>query len=83
MPTSMEQECRDPGDLSPIQKDLNERQMVILEHFKNSKHAKVSDFSPVFNGISTKTIQRDLQDLVGRNVLKKEGEKRWTMYSLN
>ena len=76
------QEERKETDLTPIQKDLSERQKTILEHLKNSKQAKVSDFYSFFDGISTKTVQRDLQDLVGRNVLKKEGDRRWTIYSL-
>ena len=71
------------NSLSPIQRDLTNRQKAILEHLRNSGQAKISDFFAVFNGISSKTIQRDLQDLVGRNVLKKEGEKRWTTYSLS
>lgn len=62
---------------------LNERQGVILEHLKQAKQAKISDFYSFFNDMSSKTIQRDLQDLVAKNLLKKEGEKRWTVYTLN
>lgn len=62
---------------------INDRQEKILEHLKQAERAKISDFAPHFVGISTKTIQRDLQDLVIKNVLKKEGEKRWTVYSIN
>lgn len=69
--------------LSSISYDMNERQKKILEHIRNSTEAKISDFYSVFSEISSKTIQRDLQDLVVKNVLKKEGDKRWTIYSLN
>ncbi|MBI2640434.1 MAG: DeoR family transcriptional regulator [Candidatus Sungbacteria bacterium] len=69
--------------LEPISEAMNERQQKILEHLRKSEYAKISDFAPQFAGISTKTIQRDLQDLVTKNVLKKEGEKRWTIYSFN
>lgn len=62
---------------------LNERQGAILEHLKQARQAKVSDFYSFFNNISSKTIQRDLQDLVAKNLLKKDGEKRWTTYYLN
>ena len=61
---------------------LNERQEAILEHLKQAQQAKVSDFYSFFNNISSKTIQRDLQDLVTKNLLKREGEKRWTVYHL-
>lgn len=60
-----------------------ERQKAILEHVKQAKQAKISDFYSSFNGVSSKTIQRDLQDLVAKSILKKEGTKRWTVYSLN
>lgn len=62
---------------------LNERQEAILEHLKQAQQAKVSDFYSFFSNISSKTIQRDLQSLVAKNLLKKEGEKRWTVYTLN
>lgn len=71
------------GGLRPISEILNERQKKIVEHLKDRDQAKISDFYSFFNDISSKTIQRDLQDLVSRNMLKKEGEKRWTVYSLN
>lgn len=67
------------SDSSPL---LNERQEAILEHLKQTQQAKISDFYSFFNNISSKTIQRDLQGLVAKNLLKKEGEKRWTIYSL-
>lgn len=61
---------------------LNDRQKRIIEHVKSNPRVRISDFFSFFSGISSKTIQRDLQDLVGKNVLKKEGAKRWTIYSL-
>lgn len=75
-------EEKEPG-LEPISEAMSDRQQKILDHLRKSEHAKISDFAPQFAGISTKTIQRDLQDLVTKNVLKKEGEKRWTVYSFN
>lgn len=61
----------------------NERQKVILRHLGQAKQAKISDFFGVLEGVSSKTIQRDLLELINKNFLKKEGEKRWTVYSLN
>ena len=71
------------NNLVPISEILNERQKRIVEHLKDRDQAKISDFYSFFTDISSKTIQRDLQDLVLKNMLKKEGEKRWTVYSLN
>jgi len=42
----------------------------------------VKDFAKVITDISEKTIQRELLDLVQRGVIKKEGERRWSRYSL-
>lgn len=62
--------------------ELNERQKVIMSQLKLSGQAKISDFSATFKDMSSKTIQRDLQNLVDKQMLKKVGEKRWTVYSL-
>lgn len=62
---------------------LNERQKVIMSQLKLFGQAKISDFSAMFKDMSSKTIQRDLQNLVDRQILKKVGEKRWTVYSLS
>lgn len=64
-------------------KTTNARQKTIIEHLKQHSQVKISDLYSFFNGISSKTIQRDLHYLVSKNVLKKEGEKRWTIYSLS
>lgn len=63
--------------------EITKRQKKILEYIRKVAQAKISDFYVFFTDISSKTIQRDLQDLVGKNILKKEGNKRWTVYSLN
>lgn len=76
-------ETRRQEDLSPISSDLSERQKKIMEHLQTVSQAKISDFHSFFGDISSKTIQRDLQDLVSKSVLKKDGEKRWTTYSIN
>lgn len=70
-----------PG-LTHISEDINDRQKKIIEYIQQKNRAKISDFFSVFGDISSKTIQRDLQNLVERNMLKKEGAKRWTVYSL-
>ena len=63
-------------------KEVNERQNTIIEYLKHKKQAKVGDLQDIFKNISSKTIQRDLQDLVARNILSRDGDKRWTTYYL-
>lgn len=67
----------------PTPQEISERQKKIIAYIQEMNRAKVSDFFSVFQDLSSKTIQRDLQDLVVRNMLRKEGEKRWTTYFLN
>lgn len=61
---------------------MRERQSKILEHLKQANQANVRDFLAVFKNVSSKTIQRDLQDLVSRRAVKKQGSKKWTFYSI-
>ena len=61
---------------------LTERQKKILGYVRKAPRAKIGDFQSLLSGVSAKTIQRDLHDLTQRDVLKKEGKKRWTIYSL-
>lgn len=59
---------------------MNDRQKVILDCLAKSMQMKISDFYKTFNGISSKTIQRDLQDLAAKSLIRKAGDKRWTIY---
>ncbi|MCR4330406.1 MAG: hypothetical protein NUV49_00790, partial [Patescibacteria group bacterium] len=59
-----------------------DRKNVILRLAKEKGNINVKDVITVIPGLSEKTIQRELIALVKSNVLKKEGEKRWSRYSL-
>ncbi|OGZ45499.1 MAG: hypothetical protein A3C84_04385 [Candidatus Ryanbacteria bacterium RIFCSPHIGHO2_02_FULL_48_12] len=62
---------------------ISERQERILRELASGGWLGVSSFMPLFKGdFSEKTIQRDLNNLVMRGVLKAEGEKRWRRYAL-
>lgn len=61
---------------------MRERQGKILEHLRQTNQANVPDLLAVFKDVSSKTIQRDLQDLVSRRAVKKQGSKKWTLYSI-
>jgi hypothetical protein len=59
-----------------------ERQEAILSLLKGKPGLTIKDFSRVIKDCSEKTIQRELLDLVERGLIKKEGERRWSTYSL-
>jgi hypothetical protein len=70
------------GNTESHQKDRNNRQDTILTLLKEGKVLTIKDFSSQIKDCSEKTIQRELLSLVAKNVLKKEGERRWSRYSL-
>lgn len=60
-----------------------ERSLSILDLIKKSSQAlSIKDISTHIRGVGEKTIQRELGGLVARGVLKREGERRWSRYSL-
>ncbi len=60
----------------------NERQENIINLLKTQSNLTIKDFSKVIKDCSEKTIQRELIDLVQKGVIRKEGERRWSRYSL-
>jgi len=60
----------------------NARQSIIINLLKKKKEIMIKDVSPLIEGVSEKTIQRELLAMVDQGIVKKEGEKRWSRYSL-
>lgn len=58
------------------------RQNIILDIVKRKREVMIKDISPLINGFSDKTIQRELSYMVKTGILKKTGDKRWSRYSL-
>lgn len=65
-----------------IQRKHSNRRIAILDVLATKSPADIKDISAVITDCSEKTIQRELAKLVRDGVLKKEGSKRWTRYSL-
>lgn len=61
---------------------IKDRQESILSVIKNKGKASIKDISTVIRGISEKTIQRELGVLIGAGMVSKQGERRWSTYSL-
>lgn len=59
------------------------RRDSIISIIRQKGIVSIKDISFAVQGCSEKTIQRELTDLVATGVLKKDGEKRWTRYSLS
>ncbi|MDQ2932892.1 MAG: hypothetical protein M3Q80_00735 [bacterium] len=58
------------------------RQELIIEVLRTQSNLTIKDFSKVIKDCSEKTIQRELIELVDKGIVKKEGERRWSRYSL-
>lgn len=59
--------------------DRRERIKTILEA---KGQATIKDISEIITDVSEKTIQRELNAMIEDNVVKREGERRWSKYSL-
>lgn len=60
----------------------SQRQESIISILKGQSNLTIKDFAKYIKGCSEKTIQRELLELVEKGVIKKEGERRWSRYSL-
>ena len=67
---------------SGLQEKKTQRQGVIMGLLRAHSNLTIKDFSKVIKDCSAKTIQRELLELVDKGVIKKEGERRWSRYSL-
>ena len=73
---------RVPQGQSSIQEKKLHRQDAILNILRTQSSVTIKDFAKVIGDCSEKTIQRELLELVEKGVVKKEGERRWSKYSL-
>ncbi len=55
----------------------------ILKILKQKKDASINDICSLIKDCSSKTIQRDLAELITKGLVKKEGHRRWSVYNLN
>jgi hypothetical protein len=58
------------------------RRAKIVTFIKDKERVSIKEVSRILPGLSEKTVQRELLDLVRTGVLNKEGERRWSVYTL-
>ncbi len=58
------------------------RRMLVLDFVAKRAPVHIKDIALEITDCSEKTIQRELVSLVNDGVLKREGSKRWTLYSV-
>lgn len=64
------------------QRRLASRRMLIIDVVAKKGPVHIKDISAEVPDCSIKTLQRELVSLVADNVVHKEGEKRWTTYTI-
>lgn len=77
-----EQKERSLKEFGAVAVKKNSRQSVIINLLKRKREIMIKDVTPLIEGVSEKTIQRELLAMVKEGILKKEGEKRWSRYTL-
>ena len=85
-----------PRDARSTNKDAYKRQVsskkvykghkinreVILDILRSKGRVFIKDISTIIRDVSEKTIQRELASMLGEGIISREGERRWTSYSL-
>jgi len=61
---------------------LNDRQVQAVRLIKEKGSISLADFKALYPGVAERTLNRDLQALVDKNVFKPKGEKKGRRYSL-
>ena len=61
---------------------IKDRSEAILSVIRNKGKASIKDISTIVRGVSEKTIQRELLSLITAGMVLKQGERRWSTYSL-
>jgi hypothetical protein len=61
-------------------KGQNERASLILDLVRKRKSLSIKDISAVIRDCSEKTIQRELSLLISKGLVRKQGDRRWSVY---
>ena len=61
---------------------IKDRRDAVLSVIRNKGTASIKDISTLIRGVSEKTIQRELLSLIETGIVLKQGERRWSTYSL-
>jgi len=59
-----------------------QRHKVINTILSQKRNVSINDIADVLQDCSTKTIQRDLQDMINTGHVVKQGDRRWSVYNL-
>ena len=61
---------------------IKDRREAVMSVIRNKGSVSIKDISTMIRGVSEKTIQRELASLIESGIVEKQGERRWSTYSL-
>lgn len=61
---------------------IKDRRDAVMTVIRNKGSASIKDISTLIRDVSEKTIQRELLSLIESGLVRKQGERRWSTYSL-
>ena len=67
---------------SVLKKRKEERKKEILQYLAQHPMVALPELCSLFEDCNSKTIQRDVQELVKKGLVEKKGERRWAKYTL-
>lgn len=70
------------SDAVLVYSNLNDRTSRIKTVLEAKPEATIKDLSEIITDVSTKTIQRDLNSLIDSGEVIRQGERRWSKYSI-
>ena len=80
-PTSVRQIVKDnKGRDRLVSQGQQERSSKILDFILVNKRVSIKDITAVVRNCSEKTVQRELTGLIQQGLIKKVGERRWSLY---
>jgi len=68
------------ADVLTREKQLNERQAKALRFILEHETMGINDYVRLYRGVSRKTLQRDLKDMIEKGLVAREGKTRSFVY---
>lgn len=73
---------RDTSNQGQILNKKGQRQDAIIDVLMRRREAQLPEICSECMGYSSKTIQRDLKELIQKGIVIRKGDRRWSIYSL-
>lgn len=70
-------------DFIAVKFNLSERQKQAMEHFLGEKEFTIQEYESLYEGVSRRTLQRDISDLIEKGLISQTGTKKASRYKTN